>query len=117
MYIEHVGTMTVKNCQTGMVCPIEFRAQGWHSSAKHEVTGKVLDKDQKQVGTISGKWSEQLTYKLEKSAEEHLLWKCNSMPEKHDWQYHFTNYTMNLNHLPESLKPKLPRTDSRFRPD
>ena len=31
--------------------------------------------------------------------------------------YHFTYFTLQLNHLPESLKPWLPPTDSRFRPD
>lgn len=31
--------------------------------------------------------------------------------------YNFTNFTLQLNHLPQSLKNKLPPTDSRFRPD
>lgn len=36
MYIEHVGIMTVKNCSTGMICPIEFKAVGmWSNSDKH----------------------------------------------------------------------------------
>jgi hypothetical protein len=39
------------------------------------------------------------------------------MPEKHDWQYYFTNFTMSLNHLPEAMKAQLPRSDSRLRTD
>ena len=31
--------------------------------------------------------------------------------------YNFTNFTLQLNHLPPALKNKLPPTDSRFRPD
>ena len=31
--------------------------------------------------------------------------------------YHFTKFALQLNYLPDSLKEKLPPTDSRFRPD
>jgi len=59
MYIEHVGTMTVKNCQTGLECPIEFKAAGWGNSGKHEVSGKVLSDNGKTVlARLQGKWSE-----------------------------------------------------------
>jgi hypothetical protein len=67
MYIEHVGTMTVKNCQTGMLCPVEFKAAGWGNSGKHEVTGRVLEDGKTLVATLQGKWSDQLTYKMLKS--------------------------------------------------
>jgi len=39
------------------------------------------------------------------------------MPPQSDWQYYFTNFAMNLNYLPEKMKLKLPRSDSRFRTD
>ena len=62
MYIEHVGTMTVKNCKTGMVCPTEFKAAGWGNAGKHEVNGRVLaqEGDTKEVGTFFGHWSEKI---------------------------------------------------------
>jgi len=37
--------------------------------------------------------------------------------ENMDWQYKFTTFTTNLNYLPEEMKPFLPRSDSRLRPD
>ena len=63
MYIEHVGTMTVKNCVNGIECPIEFKAAGWGNAGKHECTGKVI-KNKQEMATIQGKWSEMLTYRL-----------------------------------------------------
>lgn len=39
MYIEHVGTMTVKNYSNGMICPVEFSPAGWGNAGRHEVNG------------------------------------------------------------------------------
>ena len=45
------------------------------------------------------------------------IWRKNDLPENSAQNYHFTKFGMSLNYLPESLKEKLPKTDSRFRPD
>ena len=34
MYIEQVGEMTVTNYQTGEVCVVEFKAEGWGGKNK-----------------------------------------------------------------------------------
>lgn len=67
MYIEHVGTMTVKNCKSGMECPIDFKAAGWGNSGKHEINGTIIEKEgsKKVLGTLSGKWSDTIEYKIE----------------------------------------------------
>lgn len=119
MYIEHVGTMTVTNCKTGMTCPMEFSAAGWGNRNKHAINGKVFAKkgDSKALASIKGTWSDKLTYKMANSKQDELLWQCNPLPEKHDWQYYFTDFAINLNNLPEEMKKVLPRTDSRLRPD
>jgi hypothetical protein len=119
MYIEHVGCMTVKNCKTGLFMNVNFSAAGWGNAGKHEVVGQVYANDQdtkKPLGELKGKWSEELFYNKSKT-ERVSIWKANPMPDKHDWQYFFTNFTMQLNDLPEGLKDKLPRSDSRLRPD
>lgn len=38
-------------------------------------------------------------------------------PGKSELFYGFTEFAMQLNYLPDSLKHKLPPTDSRLRPD
>lgn len=59
MYIEHVGTMTVKNVANGMQCMNEFTAKGWGDAGKHEVKGKVTEKEgsSKSLATLSGTWT------------------------------------------------------------
>lgn len=117
MYIEHVGTMTVKNCKTNMVCPTEFKAAGWGNAGKHEVNGKVYQQegDKKELGSFSGTWSDKIDLKI--GSDKSKLWSSNPLPEKHDWQYYFTQFTMNLNHCPAEMKQLLPQSDSRLRPD
>ena len=76
------------------------------------------DKSSAVLATMQGSWSESLTYSLASNLKVELpLWQSNPMPEKHDWQYYFTNFTIKLNNLPEKMKKRLPRSDSRLRPD
>lgn len=117
MYIEHVGTMTVKNCSNNMICPVEFRAAGWGNAGKHEVSGKVLEKQgsSKVLGTLDGKWSESVSCTINGVTD--TIWQSNANSPDYDWQYFFTNFTMKLNDLPEGMKAKLPPSDSRLRTD
>jgi len=46
MYLEHVGTMFVKNCTTGHVCSLEFKSAGWTGTDKHVVQGAVYASEQ-----------------------------------------------------------------------
>jgi len=119
MYIEHVGTMNVTNCTTGMFVPIQFKAAGWGNSGKHEIVGNVYSKkgDTREVATLSGKWSESLNYRLKHALKDEFLWKANANPDQYDWQYWFTDFAINLNNLPSKMKAVLPRSDSRLRPD
>ncbi len=38
-------------------------------------------------------------------------------PDKSEWMYQFTQFTLQLNYLPDTLRDKLSHTDSRLRPD
>lgn len=46
-----------------------------------------------------------------------LIWKADLRPEYSTDYYHFTLFAMALNELQEGLDSRLPRTDSRLRPD
>ena len=46
-----------------------------------------------------------------------MIWSANPLPYQHDYQYYMTKFAININHLPDSLRSKLPHTDSRLRPD
>lgn len=45
------------------------------------------------------------------------LWEASSPFERKQFFYNFTKYAMSLNYLPDELRPLLPPTDCRFRPD
>lgn len=48
---------------------------------------------------------------------EENIWTANPYPPESNRMSNFTFFTLQLNHLPESLKQKIAHTDSRFRPD
>ena len=49
--------------------------------------------------------------------EKTELWKLNERPEHWDHLYHLSYLGLQLNYLPDTLKEKLPPSDSRLRPD
>ena len=95
MYVEHTGTMTVKNYQTGDVCLVEFKKRGWSGKGAYEVEGyafnQAFPKDKK--ARIWGKWIENLTVKVGNDAEE-VIWVAHPLPPQSDSMYHFTYFTL-----------------------
>lgn len=51
------------------------------------------------------------------TSEEYEVWRANEKLENNESMYCFSWFTLQLNFLPDTLKDKLPPTDSRFRPD
>ena len=54
---------------------------------------------------------------VDSSKPQILLWEAKEFPDQFNLQYFFTQFAIQLNNLPDELKPKLPPTDSRLRPD
>lgn len=117
MYIEHFGKMVVKNHKTGDYSEIEFKKRGWSAKNAHEIDGTVYSAKKEKKYRIFGKWSDSLTCKNLITGEEEKIWVSNPLPPEANRMSYFTFFTLQLNHLPESLKTKIPHTDSRFRPD
>ena|ERR1700733_13537956 len=117
MYIEHQGKMTSKNYGTGDYCEVEFKKRGWSGKNAFEIEGVVYSVTKEKRYRLSGKWTEYLDIKNLLTGEEERIWEANPMPPESNRMYHFTYFTLQLNHLPETLRPFLPKTDSRFRPD
>uniref|UniRef100_A0A3B3ZNF9 Oxysterol-binding protein n=1 Tax=Periophthalmus magnuspinnatus TaxID=409849 RepID=A0A3B3ZNF9_9GOBI len=113
-WIEHYGEMTIRNnnsneCQ----CKVTFvKVRSLHLN---EVEAVVTDSTGAVVTTIFGKWNEALYQGSPPSAT--CLWRANPMPEEHEQYYGFTQFAVELNELDPALKPLLPPTDTRFRPD
>ena len=126
--------MEVKNWTTGEVCMLDFKARGWSKASAYQVIGKVLATDGKTRWGIGGRWNDKIYGRLGASADESLTsptepantHEANSSQAFLVWEAHprptgipfnLTPFVVTLNALPDSLRPYLPPTDTRLRPD
>lgn len=134
--IDHYGQMNVVNHATGDKCILEFVPPSWRSSSNREVRGKVISAAGKEEWEIAGRWGTQLVGRrvgtgngpLTPEAETGytdvlagcdaqdllLLWRNSEKPKT---PFSLTPFAITLNSYPEGLRPWLPPTDCRQRPD
>ncbi|KAF9159533.1 hypothetical protein DFQ26_006424 [Actinomortierella ambigua] len=120
-YLDHTGQMKVTNHTTGETATMTFKESSYFGGTKHEVVGHITDSSGKKQATLQGRWSESLMEEISPNKLERL-WKINSPPSGHEKYYGFSHFTMTLNELvrgtgPMDLARRLPKTDTRFRPD
>uniref|UniRef100_A0A4W6ECG8 Oxysterol-binding protein n=1 Tax=Lates calcarifer TaxID=8187 RepID=A0A4W6ECG8_LATCA len=115
-WIEHYGEMAIKNVNSDACqCKITFvKAKSW-SSTVNEIEGVVTDSNGKVVHSIFGKWNESVFQGDPPSAT--CIWRANPMPVDQEQYYGFTQFAVEMNELDSTLRPLLPPTDTRFRPD
>ncbi|XP_068188881.1 oxysterol-binding protein-related protein 3-like [Antennarius striatus] len=115
-WIEHYGEMAIKNINSDICqCKITFvKARSW-SSTVNEIEGVVTDSNGKPIHSIFGKWHESVFQGDPPSAT--CIWRANPMPVDQEQYYGFTKFAMELNELDSTVRPLLPPTDTRFRPD
>uniref|UniRef100_A0A7N6AZ42 Oxysterol-binding protein n=1 Tax=Anabas testudineus TaxID=64144 RepID=A0A7N6AZ42_ANATE len=122
-WIEHYGEMAIKNINSDACqCKVTFvKAKSW-SSTVNEVQGVITDLKGKVVHSIFGKWHESVFQGDPPSAM--CIWRAtvfsvcaDPMPVDHEQYYGFTQLAVELNELNSMLRPLLPTTDTRFRPD
>ncbi|XP_037330308.1 oxysterol-binding protein-related protein 3-like isoform X2 [Pungitius pungitius] len=115
-WIEHYGEMSIKNLNSDACqCKVTFvKARSW-SSTVNEIEGVVTDSNGKVVHSIFGKWHESVFQGDPPLAT--CIWRANPMPVNQDQYYGFTQFAVELNELDSTLRPLLPPTDTRFRPD
>ena len=96
MYIEHYGTMTVKNVTNGEICLVEFKKKGWSGKNFQEVEGYVYanERSKEKLAKIWGKWTERLWVKIFSTNEEYLIWEALPMPPNYESMYYFTYFTL-----------------------
>uniref|UniRef100_A0A671M6K8 Oxysterol-binding protein n=1 Tax=Sinocyclocheilus anshuiensis TaxID=1608454 RepID=A0A671M6K8_9TELE len=117
-WIEHYGEISVKHSTTMgdvSLCKVTFLKSRSGGLNANEVEGMVTDSNGCVIHSLFGKWNEALY--LGKPPSATCIWRANPMPEDHEQYYGFTQFAIELNELEEGLKPLLPLTDTRFRPD
>ena len=117
MYVDHHGDMTIRNCQTEDICRLTMKKRGWFDSDPNRVEGAVLDSGGTVRCVLEGKWSQELGVKEAQSGRELQGWTMRPFQEGFEYNYFFTDYTIQLNQAPELFPVPIARTDSRYRPD
>lgn len=124
--------MEVKNWMTGETCILDFKPRGWKASSAHQVNGKVAAADGTTRWSIGGRWNDKIyarptpgfdgTIDLPEQSrvesglsQAFLVWEAHSRPT--GIPFNLTPFVVTLNALSEGLKPFLPPTDTRLRPD
>lgn len=134
--VDNYGPMEVKNWSTGETCFLDFKQRGWKASSAYQVTGKVADKSGATKWSIGGRWNDKIyarhTPGFEESVEPppgkdsnkiappspnhaFLVWEAHTRPS--GIPFNLTPFVITLNAIPSKLKPHLPPTDTRLRPD
>ncbi|MCJ1479107.1 hypothetical protein MMC13_007791 [Lambiella insularis] len=132
--VDLYGTMEIKNWKTGETCILEFKPRGWTASSAYQVNGKVIGSDGKTRWSIGGRWNDKIYARLTPgfeasmesssgksksqepgSSQAFLVWEAHKRPT--GIPFNLTPFVLTLNALPEKLKPLLPPTDTRLRPD
>ncbi|KAL8825994.1 MAG: hypothetical protein Q9170_007579 [Blastenia crenularia] len=131
--VDNYGPMEIKNWTTGEVCTLDFKARGWKASSAYQVTGKVVGKDGRTRWSIGGRWNDKIYARLTPGFEDSelkpsartgheagstqafLVWQAHERPT--GIPFNLTPFVVTFQSLPAGLRPLLPPTDTRFRPD
>ncbi len=134
--VDNYGPMEIKNWTTGEVCHMDFKQRGWRASGAYEVKGKVLDVSGNTKWSIGGHWNDKIfarytpgqdvtvglpsrtptnASQLPGESRAFIVWQANPRPQ--GIPFNLTPFVITLNALPERLRPCLPPTDTRLRPD
>ncbi|RVE59910.1 hypothetical protein OJAV_G00193580 [Oryzias javanicus] len=117
-YLEHYGEVTIQNLKNNICsCKITFvKSRYWGSDTnKNEVQGTVLDQSGNVIHRFGGLWHEGIF--CDTLPTPKCVWKPNPQPKDYLLYYGFSTFAMELNELTPDLKPLLPPTDTRLRPD
>ncbi|KAH9002232.1 Oxysterol-binding protein-domain-containing protein [Lactarius hatsudake] len=132
--IDHYGEMIITNHRTKDQCLLTFKPRGWRGKDAYEISGYVADAAGNIAYEIAGRWNSQLIMRpvgtgsgslnpdqtirgpnSPSTQEFILLWRNSEKPPA---PFNLTPFAISLNNLPEdTLRPHLPPTDCRLRPD
>ncbi|KAF8272111.1 Oxysterol-binding protein-domain-containing protein [Lactarius quietus] len=113
--IDHYGDMIITNHRTNDQCHLTFKPRGWRGKDAYEISGYVADAAGNIAYEIAGRWNSQLIMRPVGTGWFILLWRNSEKPSA---PFNLTPFAISLNDLPEdTLRPYLPPTDCRLRPD
>lgn len=115
--VDNYGTMEVRNWSTNEICRLDMKARGWRGANAFEVKGKVFDDTGLPAWTIDGRWNDKIYARPVTAINSSTVRVVFEAHERKPAPFNLTEFAISLNGLPDRLKPYLPPTDSRLRPD
>ncbi|KAL4882366.1 Oxysterol-binding protein-domain-containing protein [Aspergillus karnatakaensis] len=113
-YVEPVGEMTVLNETTGARSISTFKAGGMFSGRSEEVTTHLLDASGREISAgLTGTW----TSSLQTTHSKSQIWSAGPLVSNAPKHYGLTTFAASLNEITSIEDKKIPKTDSRLRPD
>ena len=125
LWVEHYGTLEVRNESTGESCRLRFDKQSdWDrsdsSEVGKEVVGDVVDSDGALFATLTGHWHEQLEIVVATgvlNSQSKTLWKAAHPHPHSSMMCGLSRFAMDLNNDDPDLLHSVAPSDSRLRPD
>lgn len=109
-YIDCYGKYTVVNHTLNESIEVKINDK----KGKNNTYGEIKDSYGNKQGVFEGDWLAHL--ELTVNGTE-TIWKRSTGEGDDESRYFFTNYTLNMNNINETLKQVIAPTDSRLRPD
>lgn len=134
--VDNYGPMNVVNHATGETCTMDFKPRGWKASSAYQISGKVNDASGQPRFSMGGHWNSKIYARLTPGFQETLddpkngssdqtslsdpskvfiVWQANERPK--GIPFNLTPFVVTLNAINGKLRPWLPPTDTRLRPD
>ena len=133
MWLDHYGTMEIRNHKTNETCALTYVPCGWGGKNQFQINGFVRDAAGRDHYVVFGKWNDRLmsrpcnpdvgsregtpTTRPRRNSTGTTLWRATPRPDYAKDMYNFTRFAMELNELNPELAGWLAPTDCRFRPD
>ncbi|KAL2312740.1 Sterol binding ankyrin repeat protein [Schizosaccharomyces pombe] len=111
--VDNYGQMHIVNHSSGINCVLDFKPRGWRGTNAHEVKGSVQSTDDTPKWMVNGHWNDKI-FGQQPNGNKMLLWQNHERPPR---PFNLTPFAISLNALTPQLKPWLPPTDTRLRPD
>jgi hypothetical protein len=115
-YLEHCGQLTIEETQDQMRCVLDFKETGYWGTSANMVAGAIYNASGKLETRLEGTWHEQMSQVLDASHLK-VLWRANPFPRHSPEYYGLSFFAMTLNEITPDIAKKLPKCDSRYRPD
>lgn len=119
VYVDVNGKSQNVNNITGEIADMEFKERGWSGKNAGVFTATTKTKDGKPCFRVHGRFNQYAIVQdlNDSAAPEEEVWRARNKPSNSDFMYQFSRFTLQMNHINDALKERLPPTDARFRPD